>query len=231
LTSKYYYNGKAVASDAILFTYDGDSTADQKANEDNYGVTTVAKAAGKDLEASYLLDSGKITVMLIDGLGVSDEDIFGVVTSRAKTTASSTDYQLTLLVDGEEVVYDVIKAVYDKFYDGNLEADPIVPHTYDYLTVYKLKLNTNDAISGLTAASGDEIILGSWTKATEYSNNVVKAGSEYTVDTSGVAYVLNSDGTGFELSKINKSNLLNNEIKLFDTDEDGVADLVLIKEL
>jgi len=221
LTTKYYYNSKAVASDAILFTYDGPATPAGKANEDNYGVTTVAKAAGKDLVASYLLDSGKITLMLVEGLGTSDEDIYGVVTSRAKTLDSSTDYQLTMLIDGEEVKYDVTKSVYDDF-----------TGVYNYSTVYKLKLNTSDAISGLTPATtgaDSETILATWTNATSYDDGVLFAGDSYTIDASGFAYKWNKDDSVYEVSKITRSNMVGNDVKLYDTDEDGVADLVLIQ--
>lgn len=217
LTSKGYYDGKIVASDAIMFTYDVTLGTDA-GDEDCYGVTTLAKSKGKEFAAEYYVDNSKITLMVIVGLGVADEDIYGVVTSRAKTSASGTDYQVTMLIDGEEVVYDIISTEYAKF-----------PATYDYFTVYKLTLNTNNEITKLTAAAGAEVVLGGWTAATAFSGGVVTAGTGYTIDADAVAYALNDDGDAFEKSSVSKSNLVGNNIKLYDIDEDLVADIVLIQ--
>ncbi len=219
LTTKGYYDGKIVASDAIMFTYDV-TLGSGPDDEDCYGVTTLAKSKDKEFSAEYFVDSNKITVMVIAGLGSADEDIYGVVTSRAKTSASGTDYQVTMLIDGEEVVYDITSTEYAKF-----------PATYDYFTVYKLTLNTNNEITKLTAAAGAEVVLGGWTKATAFSGGVVTVAgpADYTIDADAVAYALNDDGDAFEKSSVSKSNLVGNNIKLYDIDEDLVADIVLIQ--
>ena len=234
MTSGGYYNRQAVNSDAVLFTYDGKDTdsSDDKADEDNYGVTTVAKVSGKDLSARYALKDGKINVMLIVGSVESDEDIYGIPVGREITSDSSTDYQLTLWIDGKKVDYDVTKSVYDSF--GGSSA------TRDYITVYKLKLNSNDAISDLTELSAyDETkdegeILYDFIEATAYSSGrltIVDPDDAdktitVTINTSGYAYKL--DGSEYDKASVNRSSLVGNKVMLIDTNEDGVADLFLI---
>jgi hypothetical protein len=219
LTEKGYYEGKAVAKDAVMFTYEGSSAADAS-DADKYGITTVAKATEKKFAAEYVVDKGKIIVMLTSGLGSGDEDIYGVVTGRAKTSESSSDYQVTMLIDGKEVKYDITSVEYAKFGAG----------TYDYATVYRLTINTKDQISGLAAATGPEIVLGSWTAASAYSNGVLTAGTDYTIDSDAVAYKWNATDGIFGPSNASKSNMVAAEVKLYDTDDDGVADLVLIRK-
>jgi len=226
LTEKGYYNGSAFESDALIFTYDAASGTGPD-DEDCYGTTTKEKAAKKTFAARYLLDTGKITAMWTVGLGTGDDDIFGVVVSRAKTSESTTDYQLTTLAGGKEVKYDVTKAVYDMF------AAPGA--TRDYNTLYKFGLNTSNAISALTAIPGDadadtNAILNVGAVATAYTGGILTAGgTDYTIDSAAVAYKVNSDGD-FEACTVSRANMVDpaKTVRLYDTDGDLVADVVLI---
>jgi hypothetical protein len=228
LTSKGYYNGKIVASDAILFTYDGTNDALHASDDDYYGVTTVAKASGKEFAAEYFIESNKITVMVTAGLGSGSDEVYGLAVSRGKTTDSSTDYMVTMLVDGKKVDYPIVKTEYDKF-----------PGTYNYLTLYEISTNAKDEITALkditVDANADTAFLGGTglttnVKATGFSGSVVTLlpGGDVTIDRDAVAYMFNADDSVYVASSVSKSNLVGRYVKLIDLDGDSVADVVMI---
>jgi hypothetical protein len=228
LTSKGYYNGKIVASDAILFTYDGTNDALHASDDDYYGVTTVAKASGKEFAAEYFIESNKITVMVTAGLGSGSDEVYGLAVSRGKTTDSSTDYMVTMLVDGKKVDYPIVKTEYEKF-----------PGTYNYLTLYEISTNAKDEITALkditVDANADTAFLGGTglttnVKATGFSGSVVTLlpGGDVTIDSDAVAYMFNADDSVYVASSVSKSNLVGRYVKLIDLDGDSVADVVMI---
>jgi hypothetical protein len=223
ITSKGYFDGKSIASDALIFTYEGETDSDL-ADEDAYGVTTLDKVKGNDYEnVQYFQDpdSKKITLMLIPGEGTSDEEVYGLVTGWFETTASDTDYMGTFLVDGKEVEYELTSA-------GKTAVDGA-----DNKELYLLVFNSSDQVrnvakvtaSGVTG--GDAKLVKDGMIAVAYANGVVKIDKEYTVDSDAVAYEW--DGDEYDKVTINRSNLSTNDyVALYDLDKDGVIDIILI---
>ena len=217
VTSKGYFDGKAINTDAVIFTYDGDDLTD----DDNYGVTTLANIKGNDYsDVDYLVDSGKIDMMILWGAGVSGDDVYGVVKSFYQTTASDTNYAADLIVNGVATTYDIAKAIYDNraSYDKNED-------------LYMLTLNSKGEITALTDqddVAGVDIASGTVTKA--YGSGLISVESvEYTVDLDTVVYAYNSVDGVFKVVSLSKANLgLLEEVELYDTDEDGVTDTILV---
>ncbi|MGI6764061.1 MAG: S-layer homology domain-containing protein [Anaerovoracaceae bacterium] len=230
ITSKGYFDGKAVDSGVLIFAYDGADTVAARANDDNYGVTTFEKVKGNDYKGViYHVDSSskKIDVMLIPGEGTGDDEVYGLSTGWSKTTASSTDYMGTFLVDGKAVEYELTSAGKNAVADASEEL------------VYLLKFNASDQVSNLvevktTATAGmDGIILKEKKKITaEYANSIVAVdGTSYTVASDAVAYEWDVKDEEYDKVSISKSKLKKDVyVSVYDLDKDGVVDIILINE-
>ncbi|MGI6733379.1 MAG: S-layer homology domain-containing protein [Anaerovoracaceae bacterium] len=226
VTTKGYFDGYAIASDVIIFTYDGVDPAD----EDSYGVTTLAKIKGNEYDdVDYLLSSNKIELMVINGEGSSDDEVYGLVTGWFKSSASDTDYIATVLVDGEEVEYEIVNNT--NFGAGSafvLDASEVL---------YMLKFNAKGQIVDLVEVDEDADdedteadLLVDGALAEKYSGSVLKVTGDTktsrTVDPDAVAYEWDEDQ--FVVSTVSKSNLdMGVYVVLYDLDEDGVVDVVL----
>jgi hypothetical protein len=227
VTTKGYFDGYAIASDVIVFTYDGGD----KDDEDSYGVTTLAKIKGNEYDdVDYLLtSSNKIELMVINGEGSSDDEVYGLVTGWFKSSASDTDYMATVLVDGEEVEYEIVNNT--NFGTGSafeLDASEVL---------YMLKFNAKEQITDLVevdvdgdseATEADLLVAG--TLSEKYSNGVLKVTGDTktsrTVDPDAIAYEWDDDV--FVVSTVSKSNLdMGVYVTLYDLDEDGVVDVIL----
>jgi hypothetical protein len=257
LTSRNYYDGYAVASDAIMFTYDGTDPSD----DDNYGVTTVAKASGSKFAADYLVKSQKIKVMVTAGLGTAADEVYGVFVGKAEVSGG-TGYEVTMLVDGKEVVYEATPAGY-----AAVDATLNTLEAEDQLL--RLEFNAAGELKDAVAAFNDDAVVGPPASpdtgfvtadtdvnyvavdsgltitvknnvATITATNVSGAngwatfgsGEEITLDSDAIIYKVNSDGDWVKGS-ISDLKLTSNNTKVvsfFDVfDKDKVADIVLIK--
>ena len=223
LTSKMTYNGVPVSSNAVLFTVDVTDPAFDATDEDFYGVTTVAKAKGSEFQADYYAENNSISVMVINGTGVDTDNVYGVVTGWAKTTASSTDYIATMLVDGVETEYDIKTAVYTWLN---------TPANAAKTKIFEITVNTAGEVTALTDVSAGvatEIdVLATLTPSVAYTNGALDG---ITVDSDAIAYMMETGETEFIKVAISKANLVGmTKVVLYDTDEDLIADLLLITE-
>lgn len=220
VTSKGYFAGKLIAADAVIFTYDGEDTLADLSDKDNYGVTTLANVKGNEYDDVDFLVDGKIVLMMIWGAGVTGDDVYGVVNSFYQTTASNTDYAATLLVNGVEKVYDISKTVFDARTGYDKAND-----------FYMLTLNTKGEITALDDQDGVayvNIVSGIVTKA--YGSGLISVdGVEYTIDLDTIVYKYNTDDSVFKVAALTRTNLgLDAVVELYDTDEDGVTDTILV---
>jgi len=227
ITSKGYFDGKAIASDVLIFTYDDE---EDPHDEDAYGVTTLDKVKGNDYKGvQYLQDdsSRKITLMLIPGEGSSDDEVYGLVTGWFKTTASDTDYMGTFLVDGKEVEYELTSNGRTAVAGADAE------------WLYLLKFNSSDQVTSVAIVGDDEVsmdavLLGDDVGqiTTAYTNGIVEVDDvEYTVASDAVAYEWDVDDEEYSKVTIGRSKLSEDAwVALYDLDEDGVADIILINE-
>lgn len=220
ITSRGYFDGKAIADDVLIFTYDDEK---DDFDEEAYGVTTLDKVKGNEYTGvKYLQDADnkKITLMLIPGEGASDDEVYALTTGWFKTTASDTEYMGTFLVDGKEVEYELTTA-------GRTAVN-----TADGEYLYLLKFNASDQVTGLTKVTdgtgmdGKLLVAGAITA--EFSNGVIEVnGVEYTVASDAVAYEW--DGDEYDKVTINRSNLNAGNVLLYAYDKaEEVVDVILI---
>lgn len=115
ITKSGYFNGYEIKQNAVIFSFNGKANGATPnvdiADEDDYGVTTLEKVLDKsDVRASYVVYKNKIVSMLLYDFSDSD-NVYGVVVSTRKTSGDA-DYQITMLVNGEEKTYGAKEAAY-----------------------------------------------------------------------------------------------------------------------
>jgi len=223
LTSKLTYNGVPVSSNATMFTADVTDPGFDATDEDFYDVTTVEKAKGSEFQANYYAEDNMISVMVVQGTGVDTENVYGVVIGWAQTTASSTDYIATMLVDGVETEYDVKTAVYT-WLD--------TPANAAKTKIFEITFNTAGEVTDLTDVSAGvatEIdLLATLAPSGTYANSALDG---WTIDSEAIAYMMATGETEFEEVSKTKANLqAMTTVVLYDTDEDLIADILLITE-
>ncbi|WP_130861008.1 S-layer homology domain-containing protein [Bacilliculturomica massiliensis] len=110
ITAKGYFNGKQLATDAVLFNYEDVNFGPGKAMSDKADDYSIAKYENvldsEDVKAYYVYDTNKkkIVAMLMDN-ATSSNDIFGVVNSKGKNNSAAGAYY-NMLIDGKEVTYN-----------------------------------------------------------------------------------------------------------------------------
>ena len=227
ITSKGTYDGKTIATDAVLFTYDGDDVTDA----DNYGVTTYEKALGSDeVSASYVYDRDdkKIVAMLISDY-TTTEDVFAVFTGWASVSGDY-DYTVDMLIDGKTVTENATKAGKDLAAANIDSVDP----------VYILKYDASGAVKGgdLVSAdgSGDYAVtsVAAIATASAIDGNVVTvSGNDYTLDSDAVVYKWNADDNCYEVGKTRDLKGLTTGTTLYfysvNGDDTAIYDIVVFK--
>lgn len=230
VTDKGYFDGKSVASDVLIFTYDGNEGAGHAdwADDEFYGITTLAKIKGNEYDdVDYILESNKITVMYIFGEGDSSDEVYGLVTDYYKTSASDSGYMATVLVDGAEVEYEVT----ENLYNGTGGITKIAASQ----ALQLLKFNSKGQISDLTevtsSASYDAVRLADGILDGAYSSNnlTIDRGADWTVDSAAIAYKWDTDDDVYVKSSVSRTNLKDGVyVILYDLDDDKVVDVILI---
>ncbi len=227
VTSRGYFDGKAVVSDVIVFTVDtkadpdDDSDITDYTDKDTYGVLTLANITGKEYDkVDYLHnDNNRITLMVIYGEGGSGDEVYGLITGKYRTSASDSGYMATVLVDGAAVDYEVSsQSVYNNLSNSEV--------------LYELKLNARDQITGLVAvdtgsATDADLLKAGFIDRDYLSGTVGVDAVRYTVDSNAIAYKW--DDGEFVKSTVSRSNLRVGEyVILYDLDDDKVVDVILI---
>jgi hypothetical protein len=232
ITAKGYFDGLAINSDAVIFTFKGDFTdADKKADPENYSVTTLSKVLDtKDVDVyAYNVDDNKIAAMLIDSDVTGDDVVYGVVTDQGENN-SDLGYEVTMLIDGKSATYDTKEK------------------SYDELTLYAVTFNAADEAT-LEAASPSAIanvtnagIFSLSGNVVEYTHNAtdgaltvsgreVTRSAILTLDSDVVVYVQDGSKSKFKVGNLRDITRKEGvDIEFYDVfDDDGVYDIVLIK--
>ena len=135
VTSKGYYDGKEIKTDAVIFSYDGkaDDSEALKSDDGNYTASKLSSVLDSDSIPAgvYCLDSNKIEAALLIGFSASD-DIYGVLTEWGEGTDDT--YEYVMFVDGSDKTYTATK-------EGK-----------NYMTndLYELNFNSAGEVKGLT---------------------------------------------------------------------------------
>ena len=234
VTTKGYFDGKAVASDVMVYTYDGAraDAATLKADEDSYGITTLDQIKGKeyaDVDYLYDDDAKQIVAMVIIGTGSSDDEVYGLVTGWFNTTASDTDMMVTVLVDGVEEEYELTTAGKTDITAAGFNADLLQMLEFTASGQVKGAVEV-DAHAVLEATEADLVETGVALTAA-YENGVLSTVvDEYTVDADAIAYKWDVVELEFTKKTVSKSNLaIGVTVDLYDLDEDGVLDIILYR--
>ncbi len=250
-----YYDNKKLAKDVVVWTYDGSTnmdgniTTDLTTDEDDYGTSTYDSILDSDdTKARYVYDKedGKIVAMLLENFSTSD-DVYGVVTG-IDTLEENEEWEVTMLVDGKEVVYKTETDI------ANLtDVDPVTGGNQGFKmcavdALYMLKMDgenldtlelfdTSDA--DLNTALGTTGYFhidanGNYGSGWKLDNGTLTIGTtDYSLDN----YVIyKQDGSGEDFIKGNtsdiKADLAGKYVKLFDTIDDGnaVYNVILITD-
>jgi hypothetical protein len=230
ISEKGNFDGKAINSDAVIFTFDGTD----KEDADSYGVTTLAKLLDTSVVSYYYdVDSNRIAAMVVDSDATSDDEVYGVVTSKAENN-SDAGYEVTMLIDGKSVTKDLKASAGD--YAAVTKA---ALYAVTFTAAGEAKLSTSLAPNATQAAvvvtSGalklDGYVL-EWTTTTGITTGagtaLFDAAGDLTLDRDVVVYVW--DDGEFEVGNLRDIIRSTGTITFYDlVDDDKVYDIVLIK--
>lgn len=227
INSNGYFNGTKISASAAIYTYkDSTGNKDITATElttknKDYKVVTLDSLLDSDpLSARVVIKDNEIIAMMIDDGKVSSKDVFGLVTEIAAIDDDDYKYEVTMLVDGNEVTYKTDK-------------------TASYDTLYKLGFDTAGQIDAFEDAAivnkGAQLlktVSGNDTDGIEIKNNAV-AGT--TLADNVIVYKWNAKDGNFEVGSLSdiETAKANETVKLFDTttgsDQDYIAKIALVK--
>ena len=234
VTSKGYYNGKAIADSAVIFKVKVKDSpmVTGKIDEDDVDVISLSSLKNTDDVNLYasVLKNGKYDAMVVDDEASGSDLYYGVVTGVTSVDNDSTDadYEVTVLVNGESKNY----------YVDDDAAEPKKNHFYGF------KLNASGYISDLYEADEDGIfnkedhatLIGQIDVTADSSislkNKVVN--NSVTLDADVIYYKWSSSDETYKLGKQSDMTgaATGKTVFFFDTDKDddkdGVADLVVI---
>jgi len=238
LTAKGYYDGYAVASDATIMTYSDITTTPVTTDEDDYGVATRSALLDSEIpaDAFYVLDSGKIVFMYIDGGATAADDVFGVLVD-AEENASDAGWGVDMLIDGLDVFKNsnvnyttaAMDLLYLVEYDVDGDVSLLTPMTLTPGTDYNRSARTAAANTGACSVSGNVISVATAGDLFDI-NGLASTTTEITLDEDVAVYEWSeADGT-YSVAKISDIKGMV-EVAFFDTvDDDGVYDIVLIMD-
>lgn len=227
ITAKGTYDGKTLASDLAVFTYDGVDATDYE----NYGVASYDSILGSDdVAAKYIYDSTDkvIVAMLITDYSISD-DVFGIFTGYANVNGEDYDWTVDVLIDGKVVTLDATTAGKD-----------LAAGTYDDVdAVYILDYDAAGAVKGGFLLSGN---LGSDYAATNVAitasssaidgNILTVAGTDYNLDKNVVVYKWNADDDAYEAGRVRDLNNAASGAAIYlysvNGDDKGVYDIAVV---
>ena len=238
VSSSGYYDGYALASNVAIFSFNG--TDYSKA--DDYSIVKYENAIGKEFKASYALNSDdKIVMMVADDL-VAQDVIFGIVTGSGTNNSDAGAYIEVLKTNGETASYDCSTAVRKAIVDTVGVNDKL----------FAFKLSGNNEIKGTAAGNnwdvvpaygniakdflGGDDVKGVNGKVAKINNDrVTFTGSEdtYGYSSNVVVYKYNTDDSEYKADAstsdiVTDKGASNDSIAMFDIDEDGVFDIIVI---
>jgi len=231
LTSKGYFINAAVATDALIMTYDlvaGAFTTD----EDNYSVVQRSALLGSEIAAGafYVVDSGKIIFMYIDDDATSPDTIFALVTD-AEENNSDNGYGIEMLIDGASV-----------YKDSDFDATAFAKANFNLL--YEVIYNADGTVKNIVAQALDPTTLGTSifnsaradvTVASDPASRISVSGSVVTIPDVAIPWaadgqfdIINTAGTASTLGSIT----LDDEVVVYKwNDTDEVYELAKVSDL
>ena len=210
ITSKGYYDGKAFASTAVVFGYDG-GDADKA---DSYSVIELDDIFGlENVDSDYYTDSFKIEAIIVNDYDSGDDSVFALVNGYAFTV--SPDYEVTYYIDGEKVVYGTDLDVSTLVEDKNL---------------YELTFNADGEVKDHTLVAATATTTGATTVDFDGSTLDID-GAKSTVDSGLVIYEVEADGDYAVKTKREFEETAGaKDIKLYDVvDSDSVYDIIVFE--
>ena len=239
VSSSGYYDGYALASNVAIFSFNGDDYSDA----DDYSIVKYENAIGKEFKASYALNSDdKIVMMVADDL-VAQDVVFGIVTGSGTNNSDAGAYIEVLKTNGETVSYDCSTSVRSAI---------VAAAGTNGKNLMAFKVSSNNEIKGTTAGNnwnvvptdgkvaadflGGDDVKGVTGKVTKIDNDRVTINGltgTYGYSSNVVVYDYNTDDSEYK-ADASTSDIVtdkgdsNDSIAMFDTDEDGVFDIIVI---
>ena len=231
VSSSGYYDGYALASNVVIFSYNGNDYS----KADNYTVVTRDDAIGKEFTASYALNSDEqIILMIADDLVASDV-VYGLVTGSGENNSDAGNYVDILTVDGETVSYDCAPAVLADILD-------MAGTNKQNLIGFKVSSNNEikdgkvaEVVSGIEGTlGGDDVLLQSGKVTAIANGRITIDGESYAYTDDVVIYKYDADDeiykTDGSTSDIVISDDVDTYVDMFDiTGEDSVYDVIVIR--
>ena len=244
VTSSGYYNGYALASNVVIFSYNGEATPADYADADNYSVVSYDSAIGKEFKATYALNNDKkIVLMLADDL-VADNVIFGLITGSGSNNSDAGYYVDILTTDGKSTSYDCSKSVQEAILKAASGKDDLTNVTKkDYKNLIGFKVNSDNEIkSGNFEAisadkadflGGDDVKYVSGEVKSIENSRVEIGDNTYGYTDNVVVYKYDADDAEFKADASTSDIVVEADKKdtvaMFDIEgEDGVYDVIVI---
>ena len=224
-----YYDGKMITDSTVVFV-----APSGKINQTGNGTTVIddadAKLSNRDallgienVQSVYYAKDGVIKAMVIDNATSSEKDVYGVILKSEKINDKTYPYELTMLVNGEEKVYQTTETV----------VEDLAP-TYKE-SFYKLSFNASGKVTGLAPITTDVVTItlsGQKVSLTDNGYIMLNGVIQNGFDADAIFYVFNKEDGVYEVGT--KADILSSEATvayLFDTDKDkdGIGDVVCIK--
>lgn len=209
VTSKGYWSGKEINSDAVVFTID---TGDDKTDGDNYTATTKDKVLDSDeVTGWYAIDNNKIEAMLLVGYS-SNDDVFGILSDWSSSTGDL--YNFDMLVDNSANAKEY-------------KADFKPSKTDLNSALKKVKFNSSGEISELSTTLGKDVKITSaaisTTAGIELSGSTFKSpnfSSDITLDSAVAVYLLDDGDWSSEKKNELKNLEVDDKVTFYNTDDD-----------
>ena len=226
VSSSGYYNGYELASNVVIFSFNGDDYG----KADNYTVVARENAIGKEFTASYALNSDKkIALMIADDL-VANDVIFGLVTGNGVDNSDAGYYVDVLTLDGETVSYNCSQ----KVSEGILAASEGGKNLMGFKVSSNNEIKTGNYAKVETKTDflgGDDVISQTGAVASIANGRVTIGADSYAYTDSVVIYkydaddkIYKTDGSISDITTDGKTT-----VAMFDiTGEDSVYDVIVI---
>ena len=225
VSSSGYYNGYELASNVVIFSFNGDDYG----KADNYTVVARENAIGKEFTASYALNSDKkIALMIADDL-VANDVIFGLVTGNGVDNSDAGYYVDVVTLDGETVSYNCSQTVRD----GIIAASEGGKNLMGFKVSSNNEIKTGNYAKVETATDflGGDDVIGQTGAVASIANGRVTIGEDsYAYTDSVVIYKYDADDKIYKADG-SISDITTNEttVAMFDiTGEDSVYDVIVI---
>ena len=232
VTSGGYYDGYALASNVVIFSYNGDGN--DYSDADDYSIVSYDSAIGKEFTASYALNGDeKIVLMVADDL-VANDVLFGLVTGSGSNNSDAGNYVEILTPDGKVTSYDCNK---------NVRQDIVVAAGDKLQNLIAFKVSSNNeikagnfkAIEEDTPAllGGDDVKYVSGVVSSIENGRVTIDKKSYGYTDNVVVYKYNADDAEFKADASTSDIVVEADKKdtvaMFDIEgEDGVYDVIVI---